>query len=431
MEALIILLAEFLIVPIVLSVSIVAVTLVVFIMNIFEVFFLLLGAKNLAGKIPKLTKREDKSVPPKKPSGFITIKWASLSLFALLIGTVLVVNFLLFDPTAKWLLAKVGQRKDMEVNVAKVSGNLFSGKFDFHDLKVKRESEIKNSFDLKTESVSLDIDIWSLIFRPVTLEHLIVKNVKGDIRQPDIRKDPKNSNRNKIKTKRIFIVKRYRLEDADVSLSKGANPPVQVSLNKAENDPHHPLRSQYAIFDLLFRSNVSGSIDGNKISIGSSGTENARVTKWDMMNLPVAPISRIVTKPPIGWFKDGVIDVKVEDKWRLNEKAEIKFDWHLNMRGVKVVIPENANSIQKTLAKPIASYINNKEEDIDLRFKLIMDEKQFESASSLDVSDIGTALAKGLAKAIADRTDNKIEDVKKGISDTVKGFKSFLDKRRQ
>lgn len=424
MEALVILLAEFLLAPIIVCVAVVGNVFAAFVVFIIQAFFWMFGMHSIS--------EDTRPIASHKSIG--SLKWVkrtALILLAIIVSALLTVNFVFFEPTAKWLVANVAQKTGIELYVGKISGNIFTGAVNFIDLKINRVSDEKSNFDLTVKKASIDINIWSLVFRPITLETIVVENVEGKIKQPETKpKSPRSSadSTQKIKNKRTFIVEDLKLSDIDVALSKGNNTPIAVYLQEVTSAP---FRSNYAIFDVFFRSNVSGSINGHEIRVSTEVIESGRVTKWDIDELPVATVSSFVTKPPIGWFKNGTIDIEVEDKWQLDQKADIEMDWRFRMQDVRVRVPSNAGLVERTLATPIASYINAKDEGIDLKFSLIMNEEQFENASSLDASGIWDALVKSMASAIGAHTGNKTEDVKQGIGNAAKGFKGFLDKKRK
>jgi hypothetical protein len=105
------------------------------------------------------------------------------------------------------------------------------------------------------------------------------------------------------------------------------------------------------------------------------------VTQWRMPDLPAASVSRFVTRPPIGWLGEGMLDVSVDDRWKLGERAAIDMDWNIRMQGVRVEAGEAAGAMERALAVPIAAYIDSRHGNVDLRFRLLLDESKFENAA--------------------------------------------------
>ena len=180
-------------------------------------------------------------------------------------------------------------------------------------------------------------------------------------------------------------------------LSKGDNAPVAVSLASVSSAP---FRSNYALFDTLFRSNLTGQIDGRDISISTQRTGGGRITQWRMPDLQAATVSRFVTRPPVGWLRDGTLNVSVDDRWRLGTGTDIDMDWNVRMQGVRAEAREGAGLVEKTFALPITSYINSKSGNVDLRFKLVINEDKFENMSSLDAGFLWDVVLQSTAEAI-------------------------------
>jgi hypothetical protein len=192
-----------------------------------------------------------------------------------------------------------------------------------------------------------------------------------------------------------------------------------------------PFRSNFAVFDLLFRSNVVGQIDGRDISISTRDADGGRITQWRMPDLPIASVRHLVAKPPIGWLREGTLTVSVDDRWALARQAEIDMDWSIRMRGARAEARKAGGLLEQAFALPIVSYINSKDGNIDLRFKLVMNERQFEDMVSPDAGVLWETVVRSMSRAIATGAGKKTEEVARDIDAAVKGFKGFLDKVRK
>src|SRR5687767_5104296 len=58
----------------------------------------------------------------------------------LTVGTVLALNFLFFEPTARWILGRVHDRTAIEVRFGSASGNLLTGRLALRDVTLRRTS---------------------------------------------------------------------------------------------------------------------------------------------------------------------------------------------------------------------------------------------------------------------------------------------------
>ncbi len=106
-------------------------------------------------------------------------------------------------------------------------------------------------------------------------------------------------------------------------------------------------------------------------------------------------------------------------------------DWNVRMQDVRAEAGEEAGLMEKTFALPVTGYINSKNGNVDLRFKLVINENKFENMSSLDASFLWDVFLQSMTKAIGIGTSDKPEAIRQGVDKAIKGFKGFIDKRRK
>lgn len=431
MEALVILLAEFLmafVVPaIVLAVEIAA----IFIGLLLGLATWLLSARGGAASRPiSSAVSEGGGTAGKRRSGiFRLITAVAFVGLVLTIGGLVLVNTLLFEPAIRQVVGLVAKRTGTELEFKSVSGNLFTGRFAFEDISAKRVSDTRSDFDLKVGSLNGDVDLRTLLVGPISLKRLSVDTVSGTFhQQTKQRTGGKVQDAGQIRPKRRFRIEDLALRDVDVTLSKGDSAPVALSLKSVTS---MPFRSNFAVFDLLFRSNVAGQIDGHEISITTRGADGGRITQWRMLDLPIASVSLLVTRPPIGWMREGTLSVSVDDRWVLAKRAEIEMDWNIRMQGARAEPREGAGVMEQTFALSIIDYINSRGGNIDLRFRMAMNENQFEDLLSPDASALWNSVVRSMASAIATGTGGNTDEAGHGVDTALKGFKGFLNKVRK
>jgi hypothetical protein len=436
MEALVILLAEFLVAFVAPAVVLAVEIATILIGLLIELATWLMFAKRRAA-FPSRTISSAVSAWRKETvgrferwSGIFRVVTAVAFVGLVLTTTCLIlVNTLFFEPTIRQVVGLVAKRAGTELEFKSVSGNLFTGRFAFESITAKRVSDSKGSIDLKVGGVSGDIDLRTLLIGPISFTRLSVDTVSGTFHEPERRGTGDNvRDDGRIRAKRRFRIENLTLLNVDVALSKGDAAPVAVSLKSVTSAP---LRSNFAVFDFLFRSNVAGQIDGHDILISTRNTDGGRITQWRMPDLPIASVSRFVTTPPIGWLREGTVTVSVDDRWALAKRGEIDMDWNIGMRGARAEPRQGASVLELTLALPIIGYISSKDGNVDLRFKLAMNESQFEDVVSPDAGALWTTLVRSMSKAIATATGTKPEEAQRGIDNAVKGFKGFLDRVRK
>ncbi|MCB1591862.1 MAG: hypothetical protein KDI90_05365 [Alphaproteobacteria bacterium] len=435
MELLVILLGEFLFFPFVIALAGLCNLVVTAAGLVFEVLILFLPQR--AGPAPS---ENEKTQEPKQSFRLLHPLIKVLAgLCALIVLMAVLINAFYFESALKLMAADMARKKGMEISFFSAQGNFFTGFFELRDLKVKTLNSKKTDFDLSARHVVLDIDMFSIASSPIKIETLHVEGIEGDVRSKDAPPakapapppsqgpSPTSPAPEKLKAKKPFVIQDLALKDIKLRLHKGTHEPLLLSLSSMDSKP---LRSQYAIFDTFFRSNISGDLDGHEIMIRSREAGQGRETHWRLDDFPVKVIGQFIDKAPLNWFKDGTLDVTVEDQWAYGDQAEIAMDWSLIFNAVKLEAPENTSLTQRALAAPFVHYINGKDGPVDLSFTLVMNEDQFDGSASLDAAGLWDILVDTMSKKLAQMSGQKKDAIKEGVKDTVDSFKSFLNKKR-
>ena len=113
-----------------------------------------------------------------------------------------------------------------------------------------------------------------------------------------------------------------------------------------------PFRSGWALFDILFRSNLKGSINRQPVLVTSQVIDGGRQTRWQAEKLPVGLVSPYL-KGPFLWIEEGTVDIDVEDRWSVNGKADIEMHWSFIFHDLKAEVPQDAAKTTKVFAVPI------------------------------------------------------------------------------
>ena len=228
--------------------------------------------------------------------------------------------------------------------------------------------------------------------------------------------------------RKSFDIESLEISNASINLHKPGIPSVALGVDRLKSAP---FRSDYAVFDVFFRSNIAGDLNGHKILIETSGDDDGRITKWRLNDFPAELIGHYVDRAPFDWFERGTIDVAVDDAWSRSPTPDIEMEWSFTLKGVKVVKPDDTGLIERAVAAPVARYINSRDEDITIRFQMVMDEEQFRFKPSLDAAGIWLAVLNGTAKAIAEKTDIGVDKAKSGIRNSLDKLKEMLDRKRK
>ncbi len=191
-----------------------------------------------------------------------------------------------------------------------------------------------------------------------------------------------------------------------------------------------PLRSRYALFDILFRSNATGEIAGASFEIRTGGDASGRQTVWRASDVPVSSFGAMAGGV-LAWFREGVVDVRVVDNWRRDGQLEIDMDWRLDFRDIEVQAPDSASVVTRLATGPIVDYVNSYDGDFPFEFQMVINENQFEYKSSLAAAGLWTAVGESVNNVLA-AFGIDLGDSAKETSDKLKdSAKSVLDRLRK
>ena len=350
------------------------------------------------------------------------LSWILGGVLALFLTVALLVNFVFFEPAVRWGLARIEKRTGIKVVFQSATGNLFTGRLKLTDATAQRRESVVSNFDLRVEEIAIDLSMTEILASTARIESVLISGLTGNFHRvatPD-----------RVKIRRRYEVDHLRLEHVEIVIqdtTRQEEARFNFKLNELDS---RPLRSRFAVLDLLFRSNASGEISGQPFSIRTEKTEKGRQTQWQVDELPVAFVARYLGGP-FDWLSGGTVDVRVEDKWAIAESAEIEMRWSFVLKNLVVNSPDNTSVMGGILGATIGEYLRRNSEKLDVSFSLTMNEDQFEGAASADAAGLGDAVRNGFVREISELSGADPDHLNQGVQKGIDAFKSYLDKRRK
>ncbi|MFK8029756.1 MAG: hypothetical protein AB8G18_05920 [Gammaproteobacteria bacterium] len=340
-----------------------------------------------------------------------------------------IVNTFFFNDSVRYVFNKVQDRSGITTSCENIDGSVFAGKIDLRNCTIQRPSHSESSFDLRLAKISLDLKITSL-FGTAQLESAELDGLDGWVKKTQKAANDSDSSEDVDKPRRAFVIDRLDVTNVDLNVS-GVNPdgnPFSLPIS-IEHIHSQPLRSRMALFDVLFRSNVSGSISDSPFDIVTSKIASGRKTEWRAPNIPVASLGAMAGGP-LSWFSEGTVEVFVVDEWEIDNSLTIDMDWRLKFSNIEVKAPQGTSKFKRIASAPLTRYVNGHNGDFPLEFSLVLNESQFESKSSLAAAGLWSAVGESI-KFILTSFNIQVDkeaDVGGGLK---KGAISILDKLRK
>ena len=321
------------------------------------------------------TETSPKKLPKKKTRIHNIAVWiGSICLSLLIIGLciVAVLNAFFFESTTRFILRQVEARTKIAITFEKAEGNLWSGRLHLRNFTVSRKEHHVSCFDLAGKSLDLDISATSLLSQDVLIESLAVSSVHGSWEQVG-RSDS-------LKSRRTFHITHLAFNDVQLEFTdktRGKAPfHARLQLQHLESSP---LRSDWAMFDLFFRSRGTGTVNGVLFTLNSKEGKHFFV----MNDMPV-DLLKYSMKGTFDWFETGRVDLKMDNRF---EHDGIDVSLGMVFHDFHVEVPEDASLKIRAMTLPLVAFMNSKSERLPLELELQLQEDQFRLNSADDLND--------------------------------------------
>lgn len=348
---------------------------------------------------------------------------ALVGLLLITLGGLEVVNRFYFAPTMRWVADVAASRAGYSVDIAQIEGNLWRGMLRMEGLKMRGRTQDGATATLTARAVDLDLVLSSLLRGTVRLSQLSASDLEVLAQQSAATEQLRRGEGG-----RQFAVEDMKIVNATmvVETAGGGRHTLRISEGRAQ-----PLRSRCAAFDLLFRSNLDAMLDGTALTVRTQVIDgNGRHTEWALDELDLKSLAAFTDTAPVRWFDGGTVSARMEDSWRLDD-VTIDSDWDISLRDARVAVPEGAPMSETLLVGALAEISQRSRGDLDLAFRLQLDENGFRDSASADLSAWWAALVRGLAAALAASEGIDAHEVESSIQRNTQQLRDLLGIQRQ
>jgi hypothetical protein len=283
----------------------------------------------------------------------------------------MVANTFYFEPLLRFSLRNVKNRFNVSITFDKAEGSFWTGKIQLQNVSVLRKNCQTSDFDLKGNNVEIDLSMVNLLYWSFVFESVNVSGFKGTWEQ--IGKS------DKLKPRKSFRIDRLSMEDIQIDFTDRTleKEPFKIAI-KLDNIESVPLRSDWAMFDVLFRSRGHGSVNDIPFKIDSGKGKYF----WQMDNVPVNLFAYYIDA--LHWFDEGKIDLVIENKF---DKNEVSMHWSLIFHDFHAAVPKDADMKVRFLALPLVAFFNLKSKHLPLEFELQIKENDFQFQTTTELND--------------------------------------------
>ncbi|HUT31320.1 MAG TPA: hypothetical protein VMX13_16120 [Sedimentisphaerales bacterium] len=358
------------------------------------------------------------------------------------------VNTFFFESTLRAVFRRIERRTGIAVRFENAEGSFWTGQADMNGVTIVRENHPISDFNLTARSLFIDVSMDDLILKEAVFEEVRLEDVEGSYERAGIAGKSGRwqsvSAKDRIRLRyesaaegpalpqRRFRVDRLIVDDANVTVRDVAYPgrrlEASVQIDRLETAP---LFSTWPLFSLLFRTEVSGYLNGEAFGIKSRQTESGDEVRWYVEDVPIEFISTYVGGP-LRWIQQARLGVEVRSLLGGEERpgtGRIAMGWSFVLSDIRAEVPGGIGRLQRVVATPVVAYLNRHAERLPLSFGFVFEEGRFEGRASLETVGLWEAVEHALVEEICRRTGADPDRLKKEGRQKLSQFKDYLEKR--
>ncbi len=422
MEALVLLLAEFLLGPLLAALGGLVTAAAAVLGALLELLFGLRARWRRAAAEPAAAEPATREPAAASPRWRRRVRWAVGGVLALALLSALAVELVLFEPAVRWLAARVAASTGIAVAFARAEGSLLRGRVVLHETSLRRASSPTSTFDLVAARLEVDVAVLGVLGSPSAIDAVRVDGLRGAFARV--------AAPTPLQPRRPFAIGELELRDARVAVTDHTREtPLEFTL-AIDEARTAPCRSQWLAFDVLFRTNARGALDGAPFTIATRSTSDGRETRWQAPSLPLE-LAAAYIGGPLAWIDRGRVSVDVTDRWQMGERAEVELDWQLVLEDVHASVPATASPLVRRVAEPIVAWLNERGERLPLAFRFKMDPQTFAGATSIQATELLELAQESLTAALAERAGVPLDATRELWREGRVRFEAFLERRRR
>ncbi len=318
-----------------------------------------------------------------------TIRWAMRGLGlagVLFAGSLLVIEAYGTEPILNWSFRNLEARTGVRLTFAKASGGLLSGSLVLRQVHVVRENHPESNFDLTCSQMAIRFSVFEILCRQMGFHDLRIDQISGMYQRlsPVPGTDPPKLPR----AARNFPIGHLQINDATIDFSDATvdGEPVKFAL-LVKSLECRPFRTAYAPYEVIFRSNVEGTIDDHPFSVQSTNTTLGPKTVWRVTGMPIN-LAGSYLGGPFRWLREGECDIKVEQQMRENPRGPVTLDAQLVLRNIQPGVPGDIKPAVAIAAQLLMTKLKKLPKEKELRFTLNLDPDKFDLTTTASTGQL-------------------------------------------
>jgi hypothetical protein len=322
-------------------------------------------------------------------------------------GALLVVDLLFFEPIVTLVLGSIDDREDLDLSFSHAEGSFILGRVELHQLALggvrgSSEGEPTARFDLRVDTLVIDVDTARLLSADFAVEELALDGVVGSFDR--LRSAPKARERGEgIELSREFSVERLHVGDMVLALRDHTREPAREIDVRLEELDIGPLHSETALFDLLYRARGRGSVAGHGFELWATSSEGEARTTLEIHDLPLDALGEQLEKAA-GVRARGRADLTIVDTYSEGPpEPKVELAVALELRELELEAGSEAGYGAKIMLEMAERAIAQLGRDFPLGFEITLLRSELEGMRSLAEAGIVERVGEGIADALREK----------------------------
>lgn len=383
------------------------------------------GAAAAQSTSPKRSAPKADQTKPKRRRIWRYVVLAPLALAAI---SIVIINQFFFSPALRWGVDLAASRAGYSVEIDTVDGSIWSGTLILTGLTIVGRGTDGTETAVTAGLIDVDLAVLSLLTSTARIDRLAASDVEVSVKKASSTDDDAVQNDSeKGRGGRRFEVEVLSVDNATMHIEHPTHGKHKMRIETAQVAP---LRSRLAAFDLLFRSNLEGSINRAGLLVSTVPVPGrGRRTEWALEEIKLETLAAFTDAAPIRWFDGGRISASMQDVWRRDD-ITMDTNWNISLDNASVRVPEGAGLSEAVIVRALDEVVTSRRGDVELVFRLTLDKDGFRDSASGDLSAWWAAMVKGIAQAVATVEPVTPDEAEGRLNGMTRGMRDFLGIKR-
>lgn len=319
----------------------------------------------------------------------------------------LLADIVFFDTLVSLALDSADEREDLDVDFAEAEGSFILGRVELRGLEIvgrRGGADPSARFEIAADEAIIDIDTAALLSFDFAVEAIELEGVHGTWDRLRAVDEPRREAG--FELDRQFVVDRLHVGALELTLRDHTRPdaegrPRELPVIVDELDMG-PLRSDAAIFDLLYRTRGRGSVAGYGFELLSVQREDRHESTLELDTLPLDAIAEPLERSA-GIKAGGTASLTLVNRYHPGPpEPEVELDVSVRLESLALEAGEDASMTTKVMLRAAAGALEQLGGEFPLEFAVTVRESELAGLRSLAESGLIERISDAMTTALKD-----------------------------